>query len=415
MRNIIKNTFFQLKKKGLIATPDNYFQEFAIQAKTASKDIYECKVFDDILTNLTPPEQQQAQKDNITTFSDLATLLTKRFDNLKGFAFILNEILTPSINQDIKEDVEKLTTMISENPKKLLDRTTISKIKEITKKRITNDRKVIKDKSQDMIKITSLMGKYFDKTLLESENSTSEISNIKEELETLNISPASFREVGLLQSKLVNTIYEIEHSMKKTTKILLQNKSHFDQMQETIDQLEKELENVKEEKDYDSLTKILNRKSFDIELDKIERKYNMFGKNYAIVFYDIDRFRNINDMYGHDCGDAILRTFAGVLNSLTRQNDILARYGGEEFVVLLNYDDGKELTKYLKRVKDIVANRDFNYKGQTIKVEFSAGLSRRNQHKSNEATLKKADELLYKAKLEGRNRIILDNDVQIID
>jgi len=411
IKDIIKNTFLKLKKKGSIATPDNYYKEFAIQAKLVGEEIFECKLFDDIVEKLTLKEQMQVKAEKITTFSALSELLMQRGDNLQGLAYVLNEILAPSIQYDIEEEIEKLSVFISKNPKQLLDRSTISKLKEITKKRINNDRKVIKEKADDITKLTSLMGKYFDRTLIESGNSLSEVSNIKNELEILNISNSSSRELGVLKSKLIDTVYELENSIEKSKIELLQNKSQFNELQETVTKLQKELQNVKEERNLDYLTSVLNRRAFDQELEKIEKKHQMFGTNYAVVFYDIDYFKSINDNYGHDCGDAVLRTFAGVLKGLTRQEDVLARYGGEEFVVLLNYSEENELVKYLKRVKELIANSNFNYKNHSIELKFSAGLSFRRKYGTSLETLQKADELLYIAKNTGRDRIILDNDM----
>lgn len=414
LKEIVKSTLSQLKIKELPATPDNYFQEFTTQAKLRNQEVDENDIFEYIIDKLTLQEQLKIQSENIDTFSKLALFLLKRADNLKGFAFVLNEILAPSIQYDIESDIEKLSVEIAKEPKKLLDRKTITQVRDITKKRILNDRKVLRNKTDDVTKLTSLMGKYFDKTLLESGNSSNEISSIKDEIESLNISDASNRELGILQSKLVNTIYDIENSMEKNKQTLLQNQTQFTQLQEAVIYLQKELESAKEENDIDYLTNILNRRAFDKEVDKIEKKHKMFGTSYAIVFYDIDHFKFINDTYGHDCGDAVLRTFAGILKGLTRQEDVLARYGGEEFVVLLNYEKEKELVKYLKRVKSLIDTSNFKYKKfHDLNIKFSAGLSFRDKYMSFTETIKKADELLYIAKNTGRNKIVMDNDIEI--
>ncbi|RLA74616.1 MAG: GGDEF domain-containing protein [Epsilonproteobacteria bacterium] len=414
INSIVKNTLIELKKKKLVATPDNYFKEFDIQSKVIKQDIYECSLFNDIITKLTQSEQNKIKDEGITTYSGLALLLSQRVTDLKSLAFVLNEIMAPSIQHDIDGDIDKLTIDISKDPKKLLNRNTITKIKDITKKRINNDRKVLLDKSNDIAKLTSLMEKYFDKTLLESGNSSDEISTIKNELESLEISDSSSRELGVLKSNLVSTIYGIEYSLEKNNAELLQNKSQFDDLHQVIQKLQKELDSAKEEKDLDYLTNILNRRAFDQEVVKIEKKHQIFGTNYAIVFYDIDYFKSINDTYGHDCGDAVLRTFAGILKRLTRQEDTLARYGGEEFVVLLNYENENEMIRYLKRVKELISSSIFNYKDhKDITIKFSAGLSCRNKYNSFEETIKKADDLLYEAKNTGRDKILLDSDVII--
>ena len=413
MNKIIKNTLVELKNKGLIATPDNFFVEFSIQSKLKNKTVPECELFDEIISKLTPNEQQQVKKENINTYSKLASLLMHQTDSLKGFAYILNEILAPSIQYDIEGDIEKLAIDISKDPKKLLSRDTISQIKNITKRRIDNDRKVLRNKAEDVTKLTKLMGVYFDKTLTQSGNSSEEITNIKNDLENLNISDHSIRELGVLQSKLIDTVYNLENSMEKSKVELLNNKSQFNELHETVIRLQKELESVNEEKDLDYLTNVLNRRALDKEIVKIDKKHKMFGTNYAVIFYDIDYFKAINDTFGHDCGDAVLRTFAGILKKLTRKEDVLARYGGEEFIVLLNYDKENEIIKYLNRVKNLIKNSDFKYKDDEITVEFSAGLSFRNKYDTYFEALASADELLYKAKNSGRDKIVLDNGIEL--
>ena len=413
MNKIIKNTLVQLKNKGLLATPDNFFVEFSIQSKLKNKKVYECDLFEEIIGKLTPNEQQQVKKENINTFSELCLLLMQQTDSLKGFAYILNEILAPSIQYDIEDDIDKLSINISKDPKKLLSRDTITQIKNITKRRIDNDRKVVRKKAEDVIKLTSLMGTYFDKTLIESGNSSEEIANIKKDLEDLNISDYSNRELGVLQSKLVDTVYNLENSMEKSKVQLLSNKSQFNELHDTIISLQKELESVNEEKDLDYLTNVLNRRALDKEIVKIDKKHKMFGTNYAVIFYDIDYFKAINDTYGHDCGDAVLRTFAGILKKLTRKEDVLARYGGEEFIILLNYDKENEIIKYLTRVKSLIKNSEFKYKEDSITVEFSAGLSFRNKYDTYFEALASADDLLYKAKNSGRDKIVMDNGIEL--
>ena len=145
----------------------------------------------------------------------------------------------------------------------------------------------------------------------------------------------------------------------------------------------------------------------------MEKKFSIFNGDYAVVFYDIDHFKDINDKYGHNCGDAVLKSFAGILKNLTRKEDIIARYGGEEFIALINYQDEIEVERYVKRVKKALSNSNFIYKEANIKLKFSAGVTYRNKYNSFNEAKKRADELLYEAKHKGRDRIILDNGIEI--
>ncbi|MDZ7820169.1 MAG: hypothetical protein U5K55_16920 [Aliarcobacter sp.] len=130
------------------------------------------------------------------------------YDELKTLIEAFNEILAPSVDFSFLEDIESFIINVLQNPKKLTSSDSIAKLKELSKKRIDADRKILKDKTDDIVKLTSLMSRYFDKTLADSENSTDEIALIKDELVTLNISDSSHRELKIVQKKLIDTIYK---------------------------------------------------------------------------------------------------------------------------------------------------------------------------------------------------------------
>ena len=132
--------------------------------------------------------------------------------------------------------------------KNIINDESINKLKEIAGKRVDSDRKILKDKTGDIIKLTSLMSRYFDKTLNESENSSEDILKIKNELITLDMSEASQRELKVVQIKLVDTIHKIENSIKINCKIINDHKIQFNSLNEQIRKLEEELSIAKEEK-----------------------------------------------------------------------------------------------------------------------------------------------------------------------
>ena len=118
-------------------------------------------------------------------------------------------------------------------------------------------------------------------------------------------------------------------------------------------------------------------------------------------------------MYGHTCGDVVLKKFASILKELTRTEDVIARYGGEEFIALINYQDEVEIQRYIKRIKKSLQETNFIYKDSVIKLKFSAGVGHRNRYTSYLEAKKEADALLYKAKHNGRDKVIFDNDVEL--
>ncbi|MDY0052382.1 MAG: GGDEF domain-containing protein [Aliarcobacter sp.] len=411
IKELTKNTLFRLREENLSTIPENYFIEFRKQAQLLEIKLKEFQLFDKVKELLTTNEKEITQ---INTFNDLAIILSQRVneEELIKLIKIFKDILKPSVESNLKEEIENFIFETLENPKNLISDDSINKLKDISRKRVHSDRKILKNTTDDIIKLTSLIDRYFDKTLNAGENSTDDILKIKDELITLNISDTSHKELKNVQIKLVDTIHKIESSIKMSNKIINENKIQFNTLHKQIEKLQEELTIAREEKHIDFLTNMLNRRAYDEEIKKIEEKYSEFNNNYAIIFYDIDYFKNINDEYGHTCGDAILKNFAAILKKLTRKEDIIARYGGEEFIALVNYFDEIELEGYLKRVKRTVYSTNFIYKEKSINIRFSAGVSYRNKYDSYLDAKKKADELLYEAKNKGRNKIIFDNKIE---
>ena len=176
----------------------------------------------------------------------------------------------------------------------------------------------------------------------------------------------------------------------------------------------KELQEKIEQLAYcDTLTKLPNRRSLDDKMSFIMSKSERSQKYCALVFLDLDNFKPLNDTYGHECGDVVLSTFGKILNKSVREHDIVGRYGGEEFVAIIHFNLNRELLQFLKRIKTIVTENSFLYKEKKIKVTFSAGVAIRSSFDTYENTLQKADMLLYQAKENGRNKIILENGMEI--
>jgi two-component system cell cycle response regulator len=124
----------------------------------------------------------------------------------------------------------------------------------------------------------------------------------------------------------------------------------------------------------------------------------------------VDHFKQVNDTYGHDAGDAVLKQLAEIIIKTVRSADLAARFGGEEFVVLMPETDKKQSKDAAERLRKIIENHDFKLpNGETIKKTASFGVSFLDElGDSGQALLKRADEALYKAKNGGRNRVVGD-------
>jgi two-component system cell cycle response regulator len=125
----------------------------------------------------------------------------------------------------------------------------------------------------------------------------------------------------------------------------------------------------------------------------------------SMVIFDIDHFKRVNDTYGHPSGDRILREVAQIILQMTEESDIPIRFGGEEFVVFM-LSDCNEAMAYAERVRRAVEAAVFELEETTLRVTISGGVAAHSKDESLEDFMQRADQLLYRAKSRGRNRIV---------
>lgn len=161
------------------------------------------------------------------------------------------------------------------------------------------------------------------------------------------------------------------------------------------------------EKGYDPLTRILNRQAFDQVSSDLALSHNRDAGNLdkkfkAIAILDIDKFKAINDKFGHAIGDETLVLFAQTIRSVLRQQDLFFRYGGEEFVVLVKEVQLEQAFHVLERCRSAIEARRFPQVG---KVTVSIGFADMNKDSHTVENLSKADKALYYVKQHGRNQV----------
>jgi len=160
----------------------------------------------------------------------------------------------------------------------------------------------------------------------------------------------------------------------------------------------------------DSLTGVHNRNYLESHLGNLVQRALRDGKSAALLMLDLDRFKEINDSHGHAAGDEALKEFTIRVRREIRGIDLLARFGGEEFVVLMPDADAAQGQAVAERLRQLVAEEPFrlNYSGIDIPVTVSIGvaISQRDTD-TGEDMLRRADEALYAAKNQGRNRVVL--------
>ena len=132
---------------------------------------------------------------------------------------------------------------------------------------------------------------------------------------------------------------------------------------------------------------------------------------FALVMFDIDHFKRINDLHGHPVGDQVLREVAHRAKSILREGDVLARYGGEEFIVLLSAACKEDARAAAERLRTVIDAQPVQLDRQAIAVSISVGLAlRKGEAETLQRTIERADANLYRAKREGRNRVVDEED-----
>ena len=229
-------------------------------------------------------------------------------------------------------------------------------------------------------------------------NTTNDLNELKNKVEKrLNVVAEHIKEYRTIEQERFNSAQQNVKTMQ-TRLVTLE--------QETVDLKKSMLVNSKLAL-CDALTNVPNRLAYEKKIsDEISRCIR-YGTQLSIAVWDIDLFKKVNDTYGHNVGDKVLKAVAHILDERIRESDFIARYGGEEFVMLLpgvNEDEAINLTDVLRQK---ISDCRFNHKGEIIRVTVSCGISHFIENDDRETLFERADKALYSAKDNGRNQCVL--------
>jgi diguanylate cyclase (GGDEF)-like protein len=156
----------------------------------------------------------------------------------------------------------------------------------------------------------------------------------------------------------------------------------------------------------DALTGLLNRRSMEQRLREAAQGFQRTGRPFCVVMADVDHFKRINDLYGHEAGDRVLRAVAALLSDRLRAHDAVARWGGEEFLLLLPETDVDAARDVADRLRATAEARLSEGAAIDQNVTLTFGVAAFDRPMRVDACLKKADEALYAGKASGRNRVV---------
>ncbi|MDC0116062.1 diguanylate cyclase [Octadecabacter sp.] len=155
----------------------------------------------------------------------------------------------------------------------------------------------------------------------------------------------------------------------------------------------------------DHLTGLLNRRGLDLVYPSLAQLKGP-QKGCALLYFDIDRFKTVNDTYGHAVGDDVLKFVSEEISQNLRPSDLFARIGGDEFTIVLSRIDVDEAERIAKRCCAVVHDAGFTHNGDVLDVSISIGAIWMVQHSEIDEALHRADEALYAAKVAGRNTVV---------
>src|SRR6266705_1474383 len=158
----------------------------------------------------------------------------------------------------------------------------------------------------------------------------------------------------------------------------------------------------------DGLTGLYNARFFHEALGRELERVKRTSRPFSLMIFDGDRFKRINDRYGHPAGDQVLQHLSRVSRSALRGYDMLARYGGEEFIAMLPDATGSQALLLADRLRKMVDQRPFvTEDGETIRMTISVGVAQAQAPYDKKDLISQADQALYRAKETGRNRAVV--------
>jgi diguanylate cyclase (GGDEF)-like protein len=213
-------------------------------------------------------------------------------------------------------------------------------------------------------------------------------------------------ETSLIECDTIDTLLTEARETLMLRSLLTAKRLEEEQI--AADEIRRRANAAEEKSKRDALTGLYNREFAHEFMDEKFADFEENGKPLSVIFIDLDRFKALNDTYGHEAGDYALQHSAQILQDTLRDNDHVCRWGGEEFVVLLHKAD-EDIAKLVgERLVDAFRKHPMQHGGETLRITISAGaatLSRRTRFRDPAALVKAADHAMYEAKKSGRDQL----------
>ena len=240
--------------------------------------------------------------------------------------------------------------------------------------------------------------------------------HVRREVVQLHQTVKETHDIGILKKAVSHQLSGLVRAMdefkKKEEEREERLQGRYENLIDKVEQMEMETLKVKSHMEEerlrartDPLTGLPNRAAYDEQIAQEFERWSRYKTNFSVVVCDLDFFKKVNDSYGHLAGDKVLRLVAKVISKNIRTTDFACRFGGEEFVVLLPSSSVKDSIEAMEKVRKKLETSPFNFHGEPVNITMSFGVTEIEEGDSVDELFARADQALYQAKENGRNRV----------
>lgn len=284
----------------------------------------------------------------------------------------------------------------------------------------------LKRVNDELQTISKALGLACDSEQAQREMSDKFSNTVSDQVDRMRDNMEKSKNIDDLKSAVTDHLAIIQGALGDYTTAKQESMSLTDQLRSLVSKVEsienesqKTKELLEEERyraTHDPLTELPNREAYNERAFHELQRFKRYCRPLTLSVCDVDHFKKINDTYGHQAGDKVLRLIAKLISTRLRKVDFVARYGGEEFVMLMPETPIDQALAVLDKVRAVIGKTPFKFKGKPVKITISFGLASFGPEDSVESVFERADKALYQAKDQGRNRcVIAEGDHAIED
>ena len=215
-----------------------------------------------------------------------------------------------------------------------------------------------------------------------------------------------FAKLAVIRNVIDNKARDDEARYQKACTEIEDLQNNLRTMKKEIGQAKERNRSLEREVLLDSLTGIHNRRAYEQHIMEEMQRFRRYQKTFSLILFDVDRFKDLNDRFGHRAGDKCLKEIINRIKLCIRNTDFLSRYGGEEFVIILPGTNREGACTVAEKVRRAIEMTRFYFQNQAIPVTISLGVTEvRETDPEPETVFARADDAMYRAKREGRNRV----------